>query len=214
MHNQAADCEERAQGRRRTRAWPRALGGIAVLTLLLGGCAADATDAPPDSVGGSDSEPAEAGTPESESPESEPASTSDSPATTDQSEPAGADASAGEATFSIGGREFVVELTTCGVYENGEEVVLGGHAKEVGGAAAGFLDGDLTTLDSQAYGEFRLDIGAGGPFESSDEFLALGDSTGGNLAFSQESDGNVIVANGWNEAGEDLGEGSLAFMCS
>lgn len=164
---------------------------FAAACLLLSGCTGGGESAP----GTTGSEP--------------PAASSDAKA----SAPPAGDASAGEATLSIGGREFTVELTTCGVYDGGGEVVLSGHAVEVGGAVSGFFDGDLTTLDSRVYGEFRLDIGATGPFESSDEFLALGDPVGGEIAFSEEAHGNVITAKAWNEEGDDLGEGSLTFVC-
>lgn len=135
----------------------------------------------------------------------------DSAQETDASDQSSGDTQ-GEATFSAGGREFTVALTTCGVH--GEEVVLSGHATEVGGDATGFLDGDLTTLDSQSYGEFRIDIGADGPFQSTDDFIALGDPTGGDLSFSEEAHGYVITADAWNTEGDDLGAGSLIFTCS
>ncbi len=183
--------------RKRFGAPAAVLGGAAALALLLGGCTDEAAPEAADSDQSS----------------TEQSDASDASSESDASEQSAGD-SRGEATFSAGDREFTVELTTCGVYDDGGEIVLSGHATEVGGDATGFLDGDLTTLDSQSYGEFRIDIGASGPFESTDEFLALGDPTGGGIAYSEEAHGHVIIAKAWNQDGDDLGEASLIFVCS
>lgn len=122
-------------------------------------------------------------------------------------------ATQGEATFSAGGRTFTVELSMCAVYDEGD-VLLSGPAREVGTDVTGYLDGDVTMLDSEAYAEFRIDVGADAALQSTDEFLALGNSLGGSFAISEQVGGYEIRADAWNASGDDLGEGSLAFSCS
>ena len=123
---------------------------------------------------------------------------------------------AGAATFTVGDRVFTVELTLCGMYGDGDdaEVVLAGPASENGGDATGFLEGDLLPAGSELNAEFRIDIGADGPQQSTDEFLALGLASGSPVTFSEEGGGYVVRSGAWNENGEDLGEGSLAFSCA
>ncbi|GAA3212929.1 hypothetical protein [Microbacterium terregens] len=166
------------------------LGAVALLILALSGCAG---------AGANTGAPSSAGEP------------SDPPRNVDAAQ--SPTARNGEATFSAGGRDFTIDLAVCSVYEAGD-VLLGGPANEVGTDATGYLDGDSTVLDSQAYGEFRIDIGADGPLQSTDDFLALGNSLGGAFALSDDGAGYLITASAWNAQGDDLGEATLAFTCS
>lgn len=178
------------------------VGGIALLALLLSGCSPTSATGPGET---------DAGSAASESGAKPPAQSGNDDAADDDADAGGA--AAGAATFSVGGREFAVELSTCSVYDDGAEVLLSGRATEVGGDATGFLDGDLTTLDEQAYGEFRIDLGASGPFESMDEFISMGDPTGGDISFEAAGANHVISAKAWNHNGDDLGKASIAFTC-
>lgn len=127
---------------------------------------------------------------------------------------AGADGnqSQGDATFSVGEREFAVELTHCSVYPEGD-MLLSGPARESGTDITGYFDGDVFMLDSAPYGEFRVDIGADGPLQSTDDFLALGNITGEELTISETGSGYSITGGTWNSTGDSLGEGNLAFNC-
>lgn len=122
--------------------------------------------------------------------------------------------SAGTATFTAGERVFTVELTFCGVYEQGTEILLAGIANEINGDAQGFLEGGLLPAGSALNGEFRIDIGADGPLQTSEEFLALGSPSGSPVTLSEEPEGYLILSGTWNEHGDSLGGGSLAFSCS
>lgn len=119
----------------------------------------------------------------------------------------------GAATFSAGGRTFTVELRMCAVHDGGD-VLLSGPARESGTGVTGYLEGDATVLDGDPYGEFRLDVGADGPRQSTDEFVALGNSAGGTLAYATGGAEHVFTATTWDHNGDALGEGSLAFRCS
>lgn len=123
------------------------------------------------------------------------------------------DASRGSATFTVGGREFTVQLRMCAVYDD-EDVLLSGPATEAGSGQVGYLDGDATMLGAEPYGEFRIDIGADAPMQSTDDFLSMGNSSGDTFTFESDGDGYVITASAWNANGDDLGLGTLAFTCS
>lgn len=122
--------------------------------------------------------------------------------------------SAGSATFTVGDRVFTIDLTLCGVYADATEIVLAGAAKSDDGSAVGFFEGDLVPFGDELNGEFRIDIGADGPSQSTDEFLALGYASGSAVTLDEEGSGYVVRSGAWNEQGDDLGAGSLAFACS
>lgn len=170
------------------------VGALATTALLLTGCAA--TSSP--GKGSSTSQ----GTP------------SAAPNGHDEAPAEAATGSAGTATFTVGDRVFTVELTLCGIYADATEIVLAGHATESSGGPSGFLEGDLLPFGDEINGEFRIDIGADGPTQSADEFLALGYASGTPVTLEQDGSGYIIRSGAWNENGEDLGAGTLAFACS
>lgn len=139
-------------------------------------------------------------------------------ATTEQpapSESGGVEAAvdAGSATASIDGREFTFMLSNCMMYE-GEEVELSGAGGETGADAPSYLDGGLMQMDADVTGEFRISIGTDQPFDSTNEFLALGAPTGEGLTVVKDGDGYLATGNAWNDQGADLGTGTLRFACS
>lgn len=98
----------------------------------------------------------------------------------------------------------------CSVYEGGE-ALLSGHGSEVGSDVASHLDGDSVTFED---GEFRIDIGAEGPFESTDDFLAIGSSLGGDFSLAEEGSGYTVMGQAWSGSSTDLGVGTIQFSCN
>lgn len=160
-----------------------------ITALLLGGCSAQdqQTSSNPDSMTESQS-----GSGETE------ASASDSPA--------------GSATVSAGGREFSFQLTRCLVYEE-REVELAGPGAEVGSSVSSYFDGGLMQMGTDALGELRVDIGADGPFQSSDEFIAIGAPTGGDFSVTKTGHDYLATGKSWDNDGTDLGTGTVQFSC-
>lgn len=122
------------------------------------------------------------------------------------------DAATSTAIAVIDGREFSFELTGCTVYQD-SEVEISGPGAEVDSDTSSYLDGGAVQIDTDAIGEFRIDIGATGPFQSSEEFLALGAPTGGDFSVVADGDGYVATGNTWDSNGTDLGTGTLHFTC-
>lgn len=133
---------------------------------------------------------------------------SDAPSTTTTA--AAAQASGSTATFSVDGRSFTVELASC--VGSGGDMVLHGPAVENGTGVTGYFGGDITPFDGGFTGEFRIDIGASGQFESSDEFVAMGDAFG-ELEMSPAGDGWIATGPAWSDDGTDLGSGTVEFTC-
>ncbi len=119
---------------------------------------------------------------------------------------------AGAATVSVSGRNFDFELSLCTVYDSGD-VLLGGLGGELGSNVSSYLDGDATPYGNDVSAEFRLDIGADGPFQSTDTFIALGNSIGGTYALSGSNGDYVITADAWDQSGANLGSGTITFTC-
>lgn len=168
-------------------------GGFCLAAVLLSGC----SNAPDDVPSGEENSGGSAG------------------AHGDDSAEAGQESSgqsAAVATVSVDGRSFDFELRMCSVTGDGE-VLLSGLGGEAGSEVPSHLDGDATPLDGDTYGEFRIDIGSDGPFQSSDVFISLGNSLGGSYALSEVGDGYLVTASAWNENGADLGSGTLQFTC-
>ncbi|HWV25974.1 MAG TPA: hypothetical protein VNZ66_02030 [Aeromicrobium sp.] len=122
------------------------------------------------------------------------------------------DAEGNEAALSVDGREFTVTLTMCTAQEGGD-ILLSGPAQENGTDVTGHFDGDASDAGGELDGEFRVDIGATGPYQSTDEFVAFGTSIGGTLTLSKESDRYVLTGSAWNAQGQSLGDGVLTFRC-
>src|SRR5690554_6576958 len=129
-----------------------------------------------------------------------------------QRDPKPADEGAGTVVVSIDGRELNFTLTACTMYED-SEVELSGPGGEAGSDVPSHLDGGLMLMDGDALGEFRISIGTDRPFDSTDEFLALGEPTGGGISVAEEADGHLVTARTWDDQGTDLGTGTLHFTC-
>lgn len=175
---------------RKTR-WRRSalIGGALAASLLLVGC------------GGSAPQPPSA--PEA----SAPATATEKPddASTIENMP-------GAAQITVAGRTFSFELSTCVIY--GEEVELGGLGGETGVETPSYLDGGVMSMGQQSLGEFRIDIGADGPFQSSDEFIAFGAPTGdSDFVVVLDGDGYVATGPAWSDQGNDLGLAKMQFSC-
>lgn len=120
--------------------------------------------------------------------------------------------SATSAIVSVDGRTFEFDLRTCSVYHDGE-VLLAGPGREVGTQVPSHLDGDVSRFGDDTHGEFRIDIGADGPFQSKDVFISLGNSLGGRYSLSEAGDGYLVTASAWDHNGTDLGTAQLRFTC-
>lgn len=137
---------------------------------------------------------------------------SDHGASSDQAAPAGEGAPQKQTgVLTVDGRHFVVELTTCMSWD--DEVLVSGMATETGTDVTGYLDGDVTDLDGESYGEIRLDIGATGPMQSMDEFISFGSSLGGVLEVAHSTNGGVITGAAWDADGSDLDTAVFEFNC-
>ncbi|MGB3375313.1 MAG: hypothetical protein WBA87_09255 [Microbacterium sp.] len=129
-----------------------------------------------------------------------------------QDDPQDAKTDAGTVTASIDGRQFTFTLTSCIMYQD-SEVELSGPGGEAGSEVPSHLDGGLMQMDADVLGEFRISIGTDQAFDSTDEFLAIGAPTGGDLSVVEEGDGHLVTARTWNDQGTDLGTGTLHFTC-
>ncbi len=168
------------------------VGGVCVVALLAAGCSsADTADESPSSVvdqdGTASTDPADAAQGSSVEP-------------------------SGTAKVVVDGRTFDFELTTCLVTEDGE-VQLSGPGTEAGSDVGSYFDGEATELGDDSFSEYRIEIGAGGPFESADSFIAVGNSNGGSYALSGGPDSYLVTASAWNENGDDLSEGTVEYEC-
>lgn len=173
---------------KRTSRLLTAIGGVAIAVLLVG-CASESSTSPePDEATSSKTTDEQAGGPNS----------------SDEAD------SQGVATVSIDGRTFEFDLRMCSVYEGGEALVSG-LGSEVGSDVSSHLDGDSVNSDD---GEFRIDIGADGPFQSTDDFLAIGSSLGGSFSLAEEGSGYVVTGQAWSGSSTDLGTGIMEFTCN
>lgn len=165
------------------------VGSVAIASLL-GGCASG-SPSPPSETNGTSSENLgeQAGS---------------------QSAPDAATGASGVATVSVDGRMFEFELSMCSVYEGGE-ALISGLGSEVGSEVPSYLDGDSVSFE---HGEFRVDIGADGPFQSSDDFLAIGSSLGGNFSVAEDGRGYIVTGQAWSGSNIDLGIGTVQFSCN
>lgn len=169
-----------------------AIAGVAIATLLAG-CASDpVAPQPEDPV---------VDTTGDESPNEEPGSGGSSESASDAN---------GVASVEIDGRTFEFDLRMCSVYPSGE-ALISGLGSEVGSDVPSHLDGDSVTFED---GEFRIDIGADGPFQSTDDFLSIGSSLGGSFSITEDGSGYIAEGQAWNTSGEDLGIGTMRFTCA
>ena len=121
-------------------------------------------------------------------------------------------AAAATASATIGGREFTFELDGCLVYD-GRETEIDGLGRETGSTTPSYLDGGSTQMGAPALGEFRINIGAQGQFESSDDFVALGAIFDEEFSIVPDGDGYLVSGRAWDSNATDLGPGTLRFTC-
>jgi len=120
--------------------------------------------------------------------------------------------SRGEASFEYGDTIYTAELEFCALTES-ESALFHGTAYDDSGNEVGYLDGDFGILDGDAFGEARIDFGATGQFESTDEFVALGDSAS-NIVVSDFSDTSwLIIGGAWDQNGTNVGSTMLHVTC-
>lgn len=113
--------------------------------------------------------------------------------------------------LTVDGRKFEIALSMC--ITSPDDILVSGPANESGGGVSGYFDGDIVDVSGQPYGELRLDIGATGSFDSSDEFIVVGSSAGGELVVAEDGAGYVITAGSRDDAGTDLGTATFEFSC-
>lgn len=153
--------------------------------------------------GAADADTGERATPEPDTQAVDTSSTDDDSAT--------ASGGTGEAELSYEGTTFTAQLQHCSL--QGEDALFHGPAFDDSGTEVGYLDGDFGNLTDVPYGEVRIDFGATGQFESSEEFIAMGDSIG-HIVITDFSDSNLNVAGGiWDQDATQLGTGVLKVSC-
>lgn len=132
--------------------------------------------------------------------------------TTDEENATGSGGSQGEVVLSYGDVEYTADLAFCSLTE-GEDALFHGTAFDASGAAIGYLDGDFGGLGDIPYGEARIDFGATGQFESTDEFVAIGDAMG-HIVIPYSSDtGLNVVGAAWLQDGTALPTATLRVTC-
>lgn len=165
-----------------------AAGAFALATaLLLTGCA-DAVEAPQNAA------PDTAGAPAAGDDEQQPA------------------ADAGSVQVSVDGREFAFTIKSCARYQD-SEMEVSGPGGETTSDVPSYFDGGLMEMDSTPSGEFRINIGTDQPFDSTDDFLSIGDSAGGGVSVDRDGDDYVVTAASWDAQGSDLGQGTVRITC-
>lgn len=152
---------------------------------------------------------------------SAPAQDSPPPALTEQPEEsndAGGDDAAngtdgsGTAEISFGDTTYTAELASC-ILQGGEEALFHGPAHDESGSAIGYLTGDFGNLTDVPHGEMRMNIGATEQFDSTDEFIAMGDSVGQIVITASDESELMVVGGVWDHNGEQLGTGTLTVEC-
>lgn len=118
----------------------------------------------------------------------------------------------GEAVLSVGDDTFSVELRFCTLVD-GEDALFHGPAFDASGNEVGYLDGDFTIVGGDAYGEARIDFGASAQFESTEEFLAIGDSFGAMVLTSFSDSEWFVIGTAWDHHGTQTSSSRLSVTC-
>lgn len=147
---------------------------------------------------------------ELEAPQNPAPDTAGAPAASQDEQPPAADA--GSVQVSVDGREFTFTIKSCARYQD-SEIEVSGPGGEAGSDVPSYFDGGLMEMDSTPRGEFRIDIGTDQPFDSTDDFLSIGDSTGGAISVDNDGDDYVVTAASWDAQGTDLGQGTVRITC-
>lgn len=97
---------------------------------------------------------------------------------------------AGEAVLTIGDDLYTAELSLCLLAP--DDAVFYGPAYDESGNHVGQLDGDFTVYEGDAIGGARIDFGATERFQTSDDFVTIGDAVGA-LVFTVFTDSEWVV---------------------
>ncbi|MGF3054957.1 hypothetical protein [Microbacterium sp. YY-01] len=132
--------------------------------------------------------------------------------TTTQEESSSSAGASGEASLDYGDTEYSAELQFCSLSTD-NDALFHGVAFDASGEVVGYLDGDFGDLGNAPYGEVRIDFGATEQFESTDEFVAMGDASA-HIVVTDSSDTSLIIIGGiWDNTGAQLGTATLRVNC-
>lgn len=121
-------------------------------------------------------------------------------------------ATSGTAELSNDDATYTAELQFCSLTKEGD-ALFHGLAFDSDGNEVGYLDGDFTGLGDVPNGEARIDFGATGQFQSTDEFIALG-SAGGFIVVPVRRDTTFTVLGAtWDANGTELPMATLTVAC-
>lgn len=120
--------------------------------------------------------------------------------------------SAGKAVLSYQDTTYSAELTFCSLSAGGD-ALFHGVATDDSGNEVGYLDGDFGDLGDIPYGEVRINFGAANQFESTDNFVSMGDAAS-DIVITDSSDTSLIVVGGaWAQDGTELSTATLRVTC-
>lgn len=118
----------------------------------------------------------------------------------------------GSATLNVGEQSYTVELKFCSLF-GGQDALFHGTAFDTSGTQVGYLEGDFGDLSDHPHGEARIDFGATGKLQSTDEFVAMG-SVMGDITVTDLSDSTLMVsAVAWDQDGTQLPTAMLSVKC-
>lgn len=124
----------------------------------------------------------------------------------------GGSAGKGEATLTVGDVTYTADLQFCSLTD-GQDALFHGLAYDEAGTEVGYLDGDFGIDGGNAFGEARIDFGATGQFESTDEFIAIGDARS-SIVIAAFSDTNWnIIGGAWDQNGNETPSSTLRVEC-
>lgn len=145
----------------------------------------------------------------------EPAAESDEAvATESQSEEATTESTGGSGTveLTVNDVTYTSELASCSL-QGQVDALFHGVALDAAGSEVGYLSGDFTNLTDVPTGEVRIGFGATDQFESTDEFIALGDAVG-HIVVTDASDTNLwIMGSAWDHDGTATSGSMLKVEC-
>lgn len=145
-------------------------------------------------------------------PGGEPSSTPPADDASAQDASAGSSEAVGEAEINYDGTTYTAQLRHCSL-SGGEDALFHGSAYDDSGVEVGYLEGDFGNLTDVPYGEARLDFGASGNLQSTDEFIAMGDAAA-HIVVTAASDTDLIIMGGlWDQNGTQLATATLKVAC-
>lgn len=118
----------------------------------------------------------------------------------------------GESVFTIGETIYSAELEFCALREE-QDALFHGPVYDESGNEVGYLDGDFAIDGGDALGEARINFGVSEQFETSDEFLAIGESVGA-MVFTGFSDTEwFVIGTAWDQDGTQTPSARLSVTC-